>query len=112
MGTMPTLLHRMTQDRAVSREQSRLALRAQLRGALQEMLPGATVIVFGSLTRSGDFNEWSDIDVAVEHEPAAMSVYQLIARLSERLGRRVDVVVLAESRLRDKIRSEGETWTL
>jgi predicted nucleotidyltransferase len=41
-----------------------------------------------------------------------MSVYQLIAQLSERLGRSVDVLLLSESRLRDKILREGETWTL
>jgi predicted nucleotidyltransferase len=50
------------------------------------------------------------VDLALAAEPASMSVYQLIAQLSERLGRRVDVVLLSESRLRDKILREGETW--
>ena len=41
-----------------------------------------------------------------------MSLYQLISRLAERLGRRVDVLLLHESRFQDKILREGETWTL
>ncbi len=40
-----------------------------------------------------------------------MSICQLIAQLSEVLGRRVDVVLLSKTRLRDKILREGETWT-
>ena len=41
-----------------------------------------------------------------------MSLYQLTSLLAERMGRRVDVVLLPESRLRDKIVREGEAWTL
>lgn len=41
-----------------------------------------------------------------------MSVYQLTSLLAERLGRRVDVVLLPEYRFRDRIVREGEKWTL
>jgi predicted nucleotidyltransferase len=51
------------------------------------------------------------VDLALAAEPPGSSVYQLIAQLSERLGRRVDVLLLSESRLRDKILREGEAWT-
>ena len=57
-------------------------------------------------------NEASDIDLALESEPAGMSVYQLTSLLAERLGRRVDVVLLPECRFRDRIVREGEKWTL
>ena len=69
------------------------------------------VTVFGSLTRAGRFTESSDVDLALESEPTSMSIYQLIAQLSERLGRRVDVALLSECRLKDKIIREGELWT-
>ena len=86
-------------------------MREELRSALRDILPGVPVTVFGSLTQAGRFTDGSDVDIALAAEPPGSSVYQLIARLSERLGRRVDVMLLSESRLRDKILREGETWT-
>ena len=87
----------------------------KLRGkdiATMQWMSLALVIVFGSLVRPGRFNEQSDVDLALESEPVGMSVYQLCSLLAERLGRRVDVLLLSESRFRDKILKEGETWTL
>ena len=40
-----------------------------------------------------------------------MTVYQLIALFSERMGRSVDVVLLDECRFKDKIFTESELWT-
>jgi predicted nucleotidyltransferase len=85
-------------------------VREELRAAVRDLLPGTRVTVFGSLTRAGAFTHASDVDVAIEAQPPGSSVYQLIAQLSERLGRRVDVILLSESRLREKILREGETW--
>jgi predicted nucleotidyltransferase len=107
-----TLLQQMHQDRKARREALRLQVREQLREALEELRPEKEVIVFGSLTKPGRFNESSDIDLALEREPAGMSVCQLTSLLAERLGRRVDVLVLPETRLRGKIKCEGEVWTL
>jgi predicted nucleotidyltransferase len=109
---MATLLQQMNEERAARSERLRLRVREELRSALHDLLPGSSVIVFGSLTQPGRFTDVSDVDLALDAEPTSMSVYQLIAQLSERLGRRVDVLLLAESRLRDKILREGETWTL
>jgi hypothetical protein len=39
-----------------------------------------------------------------------MSSYQLTSLLAEHMGRKVDVVLLPETRLRDKILREGEIW--
>lgn len=105
----------MLARRAAARSRRRLALyeetRRRLRSAIAELMPGQKVIIFGSLTKPGLFNDRSDVDLALESEPAHMSQYQLISRLMERLGRPVDVVLLAQCRFRDKIRREGEAWT-
>jgi predicted nucleotidyltransferase len=108
---MATLLQTMNEERAARTERLRLTVREELRCALRDILPGVPVTVFGSLTHAGRFTDGSDVDIALVAEPPGSSVYQLIARLSERLGRRVDVMLLSESRLRDKILREGETWT-
>ena len=85
--------------------------RRRLREALAELLPGEPVIVFGSLTRRGVFNDASDVDLALEHEPHGISSGRLMSELTERLGRPVDVVLLDRCRFQDRIRREGEVWT-
>jgi hypothetical protein len=50
--------------------------------------------------------------VAFESEPAGLSPFQLISLLAERLGRKVDMVLLPDCRFRDKILREREAWTL
>ena len=107
-----TVLQEMEAERRRSRERLRLHTRQEVRAALAELVAGRKVIVFGSLVKPGRFTENSDIDVAFESEPAGHSLYQLTSLLAERLGRRVDVVLLPECRFRDKILREGETWTL
>lgn len=84
--------------------------RRQLRHSLAQLVPGQQVVVFGSLTKPGVFNDASDIDLALEHEPCGISSGQLMSELTERLGRRVDVVLLGRCRFRDRILREGEVW--
>ena len=105
-----TLLQQMDIQRAARREALRLAVREQLRSALDRLVPVAKVIVFGSLTVPGDFSEFSDVDLALETEPASPSVYQLTALLAEELGRPADIVLLSECRFRERIEREGEVW--
>ena len=107
-----TLLQQLERERSSAREELRQKRRAELRRALSQLLPGTRVIVFGSLTKSGRFNEFSDIDLALETEPAGLSIYQLTARLMEEMGCGVDVVLLDESRFRNRILAEGEEWIL
>ena len=76
------------------------------------MIPGSRVILFESLTKPGVFNDRSDVDLALETEPAGISIYQLSGRLSEEMGRPVDVVLFSECRFRQKILREGEAWTV
>jgi len=107
-----TLLQQMETERLQNRERLRLEMRRELQAALGELVPARKVIVFGSLAKPGRFTENSDIDVAFESEPTGVSRCQLTSLLAERLGRRVDVVLLPECRFRNKILREGETWTL
>lgn len=106
-----TLLQHMEIERKERLEALRCHTRETLRTALNALLPDQSVIVFGSVTKPGGFHEASDIDLALETEPKGMSQYQLSSLLAEWLGRPVDVVLLPECRLRDKIRREGELWT-
>ena len=106
-----TLLQEMEAERLRERERLRLGVRDQLHAVLGEFIPGLKAVVFGSLVRPGRFTEHSDVDLALEAEPPAMSRFQLTSLLSERLGRRVDLILLSECRFRDKILREGETWT-
>ena len=108
---MTTLLKRLETERRERREELRQAFRAGLRDALRELLPEAPVRLFGSITQPYRFSEHSDVDLALDAEVPGVSIYQLISLLSERLGRRVDVLLLTECRFRDKIIAQGELWT-
>lgn len=101
----------MEREKKRHREEMRLAVRAELRTALREILPAQGVVVFGSLVKPGRFSEFSDVDLAIESEPPGITVYRLTSLFGERLGRRVDVVPLSECRFRDRVLREGEIWT-
>lgn len=104
----------LLQQREVTRRAARLhewrQAREQLKACLNRHLPAQRVWVFGSLLEPGRFNAASDIDIAIDTLPAGMSIYTLTALLDEEMNRRVDVVYLPESRLRNKIISQGEQW--
>ncbi|MDQ3117573.1 MAG: nucleotidyltransferase domain-containing protein [Verrucomicrobiota bacterium] len=105
----------LLQKRAAARRERRLSLyeatRAELGEALHAMIPGEPVWLFGSITQPGRFNDASDIDLALEREPAGVSSLALSSELAERLRRRVDVVLLSQCRWKEKILREGELWT-
>jgi predicted nucleotidyltransferase len=105
-----TYLQKIDDERKQRCESLRQEARSRLRQCLGELLPGRFVLVFGSLTRPGEFHEDSDIDLALASEPLPMSVFGLIGELEERLGRPVDVVLLDQCRFREKLLREGETW--
>ncbi len=105
----------LLQQRDSARRQRRLEVyaktRAQLRQALAEIVPGREVFVFGSLTQPGKFNDASDVDLAFDGEPEEIDSLQLMAEVSERLGRPVDIINLKTCRFRTKILRESERWT-
>jgi predicted nucleotidyltransferase len=107
-----TLLFRRDEARRARWLVVRSQVRQDLRAALEVLVPGERVWIFGSLTQPGRFNDASDVDVALEAEPAMMSAGRLSSELTERLARPVDLVLLETCRFRDKIRREGELWML
>ena len=107
-----TFLEQMDSDRRFRREALRNETRQRLREALEQLVPGQRAIVFGSVVKPGKFKETSDVDVALDREPANASIFQLSSLLAESLGRPADVVLLGECRFRDRIMREGETWML
>jgi len=106
----------LLQQRDAQRRARRLEVlgdtRRRLRAALAELIPGKEVIIFGSLTKPGVFNDRSDVDLALTGSSSSVDPLRLTAELTERLGRPVDVVVLDQCRFREKIQREGERWTL
>jgi predicted nucleotidyltransferase len=105
-----TLLHQRDAERLERREEWRMEVRSRLRRALTELAPGEPVILYGSITRPGKFHAASDVDIAFRSEPRRYSQYRLHTLLEEALGCPVDVVVLSETRLAEKIEREGEPW--
>jgi predicted nucleotidyltransferase len=104
----------LLQERDARRQSLRVTewheVRERLRTVLHRHLPGAKVWLFGSVLECGRFNAASDIDLALEAYPQEMSIYTLTGLIEEEMGRPVDVVILPESRLRNKIISQGEAW--
>ena len=96
--------------RAREREEARLVIRSRLREALVALCPGRETFVFGSITRAGKFFRRSDVDIAFEQLPGEVSPYGLASLLEEKIGRPIDLVLLGESRLREKIGVEAERW--
>ena len=107
-----TLLFRRDEARRAGWLAVQSQVRRDLRAALEALVPGERVWIFGSLTQPGRVKDASDVDVALEAAPAVMSAGRLSSELSERLARPVDVVLLEACRFRDKIRREGELWML
>ncbi len=91
-------------------EASRLRLLTELRKASHIHHKGCQLWVYGSLTQQGRFRQESGIDLALNHEPEWTSIYGVSTLLSETLGRSVDVVLLAETRLQEIILKKGITW--
>jgi len=106
-----TLLQERDCARRVRRFEVLAETRRRLKRALADLIPGQKVILFGSLTKPGVFNDRSDVDLALESEPPSVSLAGLTSELEERLQRRVDVVLLSQCHWRDKILREGEVWT-
>ena len=106
-----TLLKRLELQRRERRERLRAATIRSLREALRQVLPGRSVYVYGSLIEPGRFHPRSDVDLALLDEEADRSVFRIQAELEEHVKRPVDLCVLSQTRLRQKIETEGERWT-
>lgn len=110
---MTTLLQELHDTRKRAQEALRLSIRQRLRRDLEAIYsPGTRVWLFGSITREGSFDEYSDIDLAVEAPPTGRTLFWLQGELELRVGCAVDVLLIDETRLRSKIERESEMWTL
>jgi predicted nucleotidyltransferase len=107
-----TLLQKRDRARRQRRLEVYVETRRRLHAALADLIPGRKVIVFGSLTKAGVFNDHSDVDVALVDPPMDLDGVRLTAELMERLARPVDVLRLDQCRFRERIQREGEVWTL
>jgi predicted nucleotidyltransferase len=107
---MPSLLKKRDERRLEERERQRHEVRERLKLALKELVPGETVLLFGSITRPYSFHKRSDVDIALRQEPR-ISRYRLQALLEDLIRCPVDLVILNECRFREKIEREGEAWT-
>jgi len=105
-----TQLQQLNRERAERNEALRIEVRERLRSVLRQLVPVDPVVVFGTLTKPHRFTNTSDIDIALETEPAETSLYQLTALLAEEMGRPVDIILLSECRFRGRIAREGEIW--
>jgi predicted nucleotidyltransferase len=104
------LLRQYRHALSAQNEASRLMLLTALREVCPAHLKGCHLWVYGSLAHEGRFGPESDIDLALDHEPEDMSIYGVSGWLSEALGRRVDVALLPETRLKHTIVEEGISW--
>lgn len=63
-----TLLQQRDAARLRRRHDVDQKVRHKLRESLAALIPGQTVILFGSLTKPGVFNDRSDVDLALESD--------------------------------------------
>jgi predicted nucleotidyltransferase len=104
------LLQQRDAEMARERERIREATAAKLRHALRDHLPGQAVWVYGSILKSGRFRLESDIDIALEQQSTGRSLYALQSLLTEATGHAVDICLLEETRLKEKIKKTGQRW--
>jgi predicted nucleotidyltransferase len=105
-----TLLKQRDVALVAEREHVREAALAKLRAALKEHLSGEAVWVYGSILVASRFGLDSDIDIALESEPRDRSLFALQSLMTQATGHAMDICLLEETRLKDKIRSTGERW--
>ncbi len=105
------LLQQRDQANATARELLRQVALEKLHLALKRHLPEQPVWVYGSILKPGKFRIESDIDIALENTATNPSLYALQSLLTEATGHQVDVCMLEETRLKDKIMSQGQRWT-
>ncbi len=106
-----SLLRQRDQANATERELLRQVALERLHQAIKRHLPEQPVWVYGSIQKPGKFRLESDIDIALEHPSTNNSLYALQSLLTEATGHQVDVCMLEETRLKEKIMSQGQRWT-
>lgn len=106
-----SLLQQRDQANATENELLRQVALEKLHQGFQRYLPGQAVWVYGSILKPGKFRLESDIDVALEDPSTNFSLYALQSLLTEATEHQVDICMLEETRLKEKIMSRGQRWT-
>lgn len=106
-----TLLHQRDQADAIENELLRHLALEKLHQGIKTYLPGQAVWVYGSILRPGRFRLGSDIDIALEQVATNYSLYAIQSLLTEATEHAVDICLLEETRLKEKIMSQGQRWT-
>jgi predicted nucleotidyltransferase len=110
-----TLFQQIHKERLDSQESRRGETLVALERALKQVFPAGTpIIVFGSILSAGRFTHHSDVDLALLEPLSDAEQTRIVVGLEETLRRRVDLLILAETReaLREKILRQGERWTV
>ena len=106
-----SLLQQRDQVNATERELLRQVALEKLHQGFKRYLPEQPVWVYGSILKPGKFRIESDIDVALVLPSADYSLYALQSLLTEATEHPVDICLLEETRLKEKIVSQGQRWT-
>jgi predicted nucleotidyltransferase len=106
------LLDKAIANRRQQNEQQRLIMIEQVIRWLESKAQNYGITqayLFGSVVRPYGFGRYSDIDLALEMiDPNYF--FQAMAKLSERVGRDVDLVELSKCSFGDRIRQQGLLW--
>lgn len=108
----PALWLRAREKKQQEQERLRKEVLWQVEAALKELATRYSwteIYLFGSLLQPGRFDRDSDVDLSVAGLPK-QDLYRLTAELMSLLGRNVDLVILEESSLSEKIRQKGVLW--
>lgn len=105
-----SLLQQRDQANATQNELLRQIALEKLHQAFKRYLPGQAVWVYGSILKPGKFRLVSDIDVALEQASTTYSLYALQSLLTAATEHQVDICMLDETRLKEKIMSQGQRW--
>jgi len=106
------LLDKFLEDKALRREELRLAIIDKTKDILKEassLFDFREAYLFGTITKPYRFHEDSDVDIGFvglkdEH------FFSILAYISRNLQRDVDILQLENHRLKDKIMREGIPW--
>ena len=107
-----TLLEKALKRKKKIKEKERQRILFNIKIILEKMhnkIPFETAYIFGSITKSDNFNEKSDVDIAFSRLPKD-KLFESIAYLSRELMIDVDVIEIERSPLKEKILKEGINW--
>ena len=111
-ASLPRLWYKALLAKQDELEKKRAAVLQQVQEALTSLsrhYHWDEAYIFGSVVKKGRFQSHSDIDIAVRGLNR-FEYYAFIGEISERLNKRVDVVLFEECHFIDSIITKGLKW--